>query len=127
MRQRPKESSMTRHTTKTIELDPNGVTVRFDDNVLPELRHLEKLTRGQKDFDSDLYAVLDSMASGKLMDIAGAFSALMCVTQEAATFAARHNVREMSATLSDLHLQLMGDSKDARPVAVFAEQRSRRR
>lgn len=118
---------MTRHAAKTSELDPSTVTVRFDGNVLRELRHLEKLTRGQKDFDSDLQAVLDSMASGKPMDISGAFSALMCVTREAAQFAERHNDREISATLSALHLQLMGDSKEAQPVAIFAEQRSRRR
>ena len=122
-----KNPSMTRHAVKTTELDPNGVAVRFDDNVLRDLRHLEKLARDHKDFDSDVYAILDSMASGDLKEIGHAFSQLVCVTTEAATFAARHNDREMSAALKDLHLHLMGDCKEAQPVAVFTQQRSPRR
>lgn len=114
-----------KHGREPTEVDAERVTIKFGPEVTRYLVELEHAVRGKKDFDSDVFALLQRLSSGKPLGLENALTNLAMVMQGAAEYAEKTGDREAGLALCNVTAHLIGQSPDAKPVTVFVEPKAR--
>ena len=116
-----------KHGRTPLEVDADRVTIQFGPEVRRELTRLQEAVRGKEGFDSDAFALLERLNKGQPIEIGNAITNLAMVIHESTEYEARSGDVEVGRALTDVIGHLMGQSPQAKPIAVFVEPKLRSR
>jgi hypothetical protein len=116
-----------KHGNKASEVEADRVTIQFGPEVRVNLAMLEQAVRGKKDFNSDVFFLLERLASGEALGMKQALANLLLVTQETAEYTARTGDIEAGSALNRVIAHVMGQSHDAKPITLMVEPKAKGR
>jgi len=106
------------------EVEAEKVSIQFGPEVRRELARLEEALRGKEGFDSDAYGLLETLNSGKPMDLRNAFTNIAMVVNAASEYEIKNGDHKVGMALTNFIGHLMGQSRDAKPFSVFVASRA---
>jgi hypothetical protein len=100
-----------KHGNNASEVEAGSVTIQFGPEIIRSLLLLEVAVREKKEFDGDVFALLQSLSSGKPLRMESALTSLLMVTRETAEYEAKTGDTEPGMALS-MVMQEMGEFRN---------------
>jgi hypothetical protein len=116
-----------KHGSKASEVDAASVTIQFGPLVMKSLAQLEAAVRGKKEFDSDVFFLLQSLSSGKPLTMERALLNLLMVAEETAEYEAKTGDSEASNALRLVRQEIGEFRNHAKGITLKIDPRSKGR